>query len=50
MLILASASPRRRSLLSKLVSSFKVMTPEIDERLLDPSVSPAELAKEESRL
>lgn len=50
MLILASASPRRRSLLSKLAPSFKVVTPEIDERLLDPSISPAELAKEESRL
>ncbi len=50
MLILASASPRRRFLLSKLTPSFKIVTPVIDERLLDPSIGPAELAKEESRL
>ncbi len=49
MLILASASPRRRELLKKLVPDFSVKPAEIDERILDEEVDPANLAKEECR-
>ncbi len=50
MLILASKSPRRKELLSKIVSDFKIIPASIDERLLDPSLNPKDLAKEESKL
>ncbi len=49
MLILASASPRRKELLRKLVPEFKIIPSRIDERVmddLDPSIMPLE----ESRL
>ncbi len=50
MFILASSSPRRRELLAKLVKNFVVISPDIDERLLDNFFSPSKLSKEESRL
>lgn len=50
MLILASKSPRRKELLSTIVPSFLVIPAEIDERLLDPFLSPKDLAMEESKL
>lgn len=50
MFILASSSPRRRELLTKLVKDFVVISPDIDERLLDDFFSPSKLSKEESRL
>ncbi len=49
MLILASASPRRKELLSKLVPSFKVEAANIDEKVLD-GLPAHELPLEESRL
>lgn len=48
MLILASTSPRRRELLKKLASSFLVVPPEVDERILD--LPPEALALEESKM
>lgn len=50
MLILASKSPRRRELLKKIVPSFEIIPADIDERLLDPSLNPKDLALEESKL
>lgn len=50
MLILASASPRRHELLKKLVPSFDIVVPHIDERLLDEVMNPKDLSAEESRL
>ncbi len=50
MFILASASPRRKELLRKLIDSFEIIVPNIDERAIDGSFSPSDLAKEESRL
>ena len=50
MLILASASPRRRELLKKLVSSFVVIPPDIDERALDPVMGSADLSHEVARI
>ena len=50
MLILASASPRRRELLKKLVSSFVVIVPNIDERALDPVRKSKDLSAEEAKL
>ncbi len=50
MLILASKSPRRKELLQSIVSSFKVIPAEIDERLLDASLKAKDLAIEESKL
>ena len=50
MLYLASSSPRRREILSKAGISFEVLVPNVDERLLDPSLPPSALAKEEARL
>ena len=49
MLILASASPRRKELLKKITSDFIVLPSNIDESVLSGSVSPSEYAKEESR-
>lgn len=48
-LILASASPRRRELLSKLTKDFVVMPSRIDESVLD-GLPPEKLPLEESRL
>jgi len=50
MLILASASPRRKELLKKLRDEFCVVKPIIDERAIDPFLSPENLPKEESKL
>lgn len=50
MFILASSSPRRKELLSLLIKDFTIIVPDIDERLLNPAVSPKDLALEESRL
>ncbi len=47
MLILASASPRRKELLKKLIKSFVIIPAEIDERVLD--LPPKDLAAEESK-
>jgi septum formation protein len=48
MLILASASPRRKELLKKLWPDFKIVVPNVDEKAL--RLPPEDLAKEESRL
>lgn len=50
MFILASSSPRRKELLKKLIDDFVIISPDIDERLLDDSFLPSRLSKEESRL
>ncbi len=50
MFILASSSPRRKELLKKLIDDFVIISPDIDERLLDNSFLPSRLSKEESRL
>jgi MAF protein len=50
MLILASASPRRKELLKKIAPSFTVIVPDVDERMIDSSVDPKDLPAEESRL
>lgn len=50
MFILASSSPRRKELLKKLIPSFEIISPNIDERLLDDSFSPSKLSMEESKL
>lgn len=50
MLILASKSPRREELLKKLSPTFEIIPAEIDERLLDSSLNPKDLALEESKL
>lgn len=49
MFILASSSPRRKQLLKKLVDEFEIVVPDIDERVLDPFLSPKDLAYEEAR-
>ena len=48
MFILASSSPRRKQLLSKLISDFTIIVPNVDERLLDLPAS--DLAAEESKI
>lgn len=48
MLILASASPRRKELLKKLWPDFKIVVPNIDEKAL--RLPPEDLPREESRL
>ncbi|MBR5750649.1 MAG: Maf family protein, partial [Bacilli bacterium] len=50
MLILASASPRRRELLRKLVPSFIAVVPYVDERVMDGVRKPKDLSTEEARL
>lgn len=50
MLILASASPRRKELLKKITPDFLVLPSNVDESVLSGSVIPSEYAKEESRL
>ncbi|MCR4562717.1 MAG: Maf family protein [Bacilli bacterium] len=50
MLILASSSPRRKTLLKKLTSDYTIIVPEIDESLLDGIVDPYLLPAEESKL
>jgi septum formation protein len=50
MLILASASPRRKELLKKITPNFTVIVPDIDERSIDASVEAKDLPAEESRL
>ena len=47
MLILASSSPRRKEILAKSGLEVTVFSPEVDERLLDNSLPPSNLAKEE---
>lgn len=48
MFILASSSPRRKQLLSKLVDDFRIVSPDVDERALH--LGPSELAAEESKI
>lgn len=50
MLILASASPRRKELLKKLTKSFTIIPSLADERSLDGSFLPKDLPIQESRL
>jgi septum formation protein len=50
MLILASASPRRKQLLKTIAPSFTVIVPDVDERMIDNSIDPKDLPAEESRL
>lgn len=50
MFILASSSPRRKELLKKLIDDFVIISPNIDERILDSSFSPAKLSLEESKI
>ncbi len=50
MVILASASPRRKELLHKLYPEFQIVVPKVDERLLDAVLTPKDLAAEESKL
>ena len=47
MFILASASPRRKELLHKLLPEFLIIVPNIDERVLH--LDPKDLASEESK-
>ena len=47
MFILASSSPRRKELLKKLLPSFQIEVPNIDESLLD--LPPKDLALEEAK-
>ncbi len=47
MFILASSSPRRKEILAKLVPSFEIIVPDIDESILD--LPPKDLALEESK-
>ncbi len=47
MFILASASPRRKELLHKLLPEFSIIVPDIDERILH--LDPKDLASEESK-
>lgn len=47
MFILASASPRRKELLHKLLPEFSIIVPNIDERILH--LDPKDLASEESK-
>ena len=46
MLILASSSQRRKEILAKTGLDFTVFSPDVDERLLDNSLPPSNLAKE----
>ena len=48
MFILASSSPRRKQLLSKLIQDFTIVVPEVDERILDLPAS--DLPAEESKM
>lgn len=50
MFILASSSPRRQELLKLVVPKFEIVEPEIDERLLNGSLSYKDLALEEARM
>lgn len=50
MLILASKSPRRKELLSLITPEFKVIPSSFDERILDSSFNPKDLAIEESKM
>lgn len=50
MLILASSSPRRKQLLKKLANDFIIVSPNIDERMIDSTFSPSRLSLEESKL
>lgn len=48
--ILASGSPRRKSLLKKLVPDFEIIIPDVDEKLIEGVMNPKDLPFEESRL
>ncbi len=50
MLILASSSPRRKELLSKITTSFVVFLPNIDEELIQPYLSSYGISYDESRI
>lgn len=47
MFILASSSPRRKELLKKLIPTFEIEIPNVDESILD--LSPKDLALEEAK-
>ena len=48
MFILASSSPRRKQLLTKVIKEFSIVVPDVDERLLNLPAS--DLAAEESKM
>lgn len=50
MLYLASASPRRKELLQEIVPVFQIEVPTINERFIDPFLTPERLSYEEARL
>ncbi len=50
MLILASSSPRRKELLSKITTSFIVFSPNIDESVIQPYLSSYGISYDESRI
>ncbi len=50
MLILASKSPRRKELFALIAPNFKVIPSSFDERVLDSSLNPKDLAIEESKM
>ena len=47
MFILASSSPRRKEILAKLIPSFEIIVPDIDESILN--LPPKDSALEESK-
>ncbi len=50
MFILASSSPRRKELLSKLIKEYEIVVPEIDEKSIEGKFPPYRLPVEESKL
>jgi septum formation protein len=50
MLYLASASPRRKELLSLITLDFQIEVPAVNERLIDDFLLPERLSYEEARL
>ena len=50
MFILASASPRRQSLLREIIPVFEIVVPEVDEERIIPTTDPKDLPIAESRL
>ncbi len=50
MLILASGSPRRKELLSKIRKDFIIFSPNIDEKLIEPYLKAYNVSYDEARL